>query len=80
MHDNLLPQLRYRMPTKYYNVTQRCLKGNFHLGAAEHAGSDVESQTPKFENNLEVDALKERREWLEAFERYAVRELESIAT
>jgi len=59
--SDIVPELRYRMGRRYYEVVKRCLTGDF-------GQSDIQ-----YETQVEV---RERLQWMENFERNAVTELE----
>ena len=69
LHNNLLPELRYRAGCTYYLVVKRCLEGD--LGQSE-----IHTVTPANRSDPENLALRETRIWLAGFDKYVVSELE----
>lgn len=61
LNSDIVPELRYRMGKRYYEVVMRCLTGSFG-----HSEMEYEGQTE----------VRQRLQWMEDFERNAVSELE----
>ena len=69
LHQNLLPELRYRAGNTYHDVVRRCLEGDF-------GQTKIHAATTVGLNDPEAQALRETRIWLAGFDKYVVSELE----
>lgn len=69
IRKTLLPELRYRAGKIYFDIVRRCIEGDL--------GQDDIARGPVVEaDNTEIEALRESRVWLAAFDRNVVSELE----